>query len=98
MKDKLNITLNVAGEILDLTIPAGEEQMLRRAAAEVNDVLTKWKRNFQDKTEHHVLTRVTLLFARGYLAQRQANEAVDNVLDQLEQSLDKMLAGEAAIE
>lgn len=98
MKDKLDITLNIAGEILDLTIPRDEEYLLRRAATEINDVWSRWSRSFQGKSDRHVLTRVTLLFARGYLAQRMANEAVDGLLQQLDAELDDLLAGDTGTE
>lgn len=92
MRDKLNINLNIAGEVLSLTVPPDEEQILRRAAAEINDVWSRWSQSFKGKSDRDVLTRITLLFARGYLAQKNANEEVEGLLERLDQSLDEMLA------
>ncbi|MDE6303970.1 MAG: cell division protein ZapA [Paramuribaculum sp.] len=92
MKDKINITLNIAGEILELRIPRDEEEILRNATLEINRVWNSWKSVFKDSSSAQVLARITLLFARGFLAQKAANESVDTLLSSLDKELDDLLA------
>ena len=92
MKDNIDITLNIAGEILQLRIPREEEEILRKATAEINHVWRNWRVAFKDSSSSHVLARITLLFARGFLAQKAANESVDTLLNSLDQELDTLLA------
>lgn len=86
MKDKLNITLNIAGEQLMLTIPPEDEETAREAARRVNAMV----RQFKDLSPVRAMTCVALSFARAYLSALNANARADSVLSELDARLDKM--------
>lgn len=94
MKDKFDINLRVADTSLSLNIKYEEEELLRRAAKEVNHAWTVWRRDerFSRKTPHEVLAMVTLLFARSYLNLESKTEELDDILNGLEVDLDRFLS------
>lgn len=87
MKDKLNITLNIAGEQLLLTIPPEDEETAREAARRINVMV----RQFKDLSPVRAMTCVALSFTRAYLSALNANARADSVLSDLDASLDRML-------
>ena len=87
MKDKLNITLNIAGEQFKLTIPPEDEESARESARRVNSTV----RQFKDLSPVRAMTCVALLFARAYLSALNDNARADSILADLDAKLDKML-------
>lgn len=91
MKDKLNITLHIAGEQLSMTVSRSQEQIIREAASQVNDVWRKMHASFKDGSASHTWARVALIFAHGFLSARETGERADKMLQQLEAKLDDLL-------
>lgn len=93
MNDKLDINLRVADTALSLSINRDEEELLRKAAKEINYVWNAWRdeARFSRKTPHEVLAMVTLLFAKGYLSRQAEATRLDDVLASFEDNLDRML-------
>ena len=91
MKDSLNITLNISGEQLFLTVPREEEEIMREAAAQINQAMRRMQASFKDATATHAWARVALLFARGYLSAKATNAGTATMLAGLETQLDEML-------
>lgn len=94
MKDKLNITLNIAGEQLGLTIPREEEEILREAASQLNEAWRKMHASFKDASATHTWARVALIFARGFLSARETSARAERMLADLEARFDTLLAEE----
>lgn len=92
MNDKLNITLHIAGEQLRLTIPRQEEELMREAASQINEVMRKMQKSFHDISATRAWARVALAFAQGYLVARSAEDESRRMLDDLESRLDTLLA------
>lgn len=94
MKDKLDINLRVADTSLSLNIKYQEEELLRRAAKEVNHAWSVWRNDerFSRKTPHEVLAMVTLLFAKGYLSLESKTEELNSLLHDFDQELDRLLS------
>lgn len=92
MKDSLNITLNIAGEQLKLTVPRPEEEIMREAASQINQAMRRMQASFKDISATHAWARVALLFARGYLSAKAQNARAGIMLDELERELDGLLA------
>lgn len=94
MKDKLDINLRVADTSLSLNIKYQEEELLRRAAKEVNHAWSVWRNDerFRRKTPHEVLAMVTLLFAKGYLSLESKTAELNSLLHDFEEELDRLLA------
>lgn len=91
MKDSLNITLNISGELIRLTVPRDEEEITREAARELNQAMRRLQAAFKDISATHAWARVALLFARGYLSAKAANKATDALLAELETQFDNLL-------
>ncbi|MCM1028978.1 MAG: cell division protein ZapA [Pseudoflavonifractor sp.] len=92
MNDNLNITLNIAGEQLRLTIPRQEEEIMREAASQINQVMRKMQKSFNDISATHAWARVALAFARGYLVAKAAGAETEKMLATLESRLDSLIA------
>lgn len=91
MKDNLNITLNISGEQLRLTVPREDEEILREAASQINQAFRRWQPVFKDVSATHAWARVALLFARGYLQEKARNATAESMLAGLEEELDGLL-------
>lgn len=74
-----------------LTIPFAEEAILRQAADQINSAWRRWSSRFAEKTPLHIMARVSLLFARAYLIQKEANGNVDMMLAELDSEFDRLL-------
>lgn len=89
MDDKLNITVQLAGQPkVPLQINRSDEELMRKAEKLVNDLWYRWTTgNFAAESQMRVMARVAFQFAVLYLRkERDAQE-----LKELEQSLDDML-------
>lgn len=91
MKDSLNITLNISGEQLKLTVPREEEEIMREASSQINQAMRRMQASFKDVSATHAWARVALLFARGYLSAKAANARAESMLADLEKEFDEML-------
>lgn len=91
MKDSLNITLNISGEQLKLTVPREEEEIMREAASQLNQAMRRMQASFKDVSATHAWARVALLFARGYISAKAAAKATDTMLAGLEAKFDELL-------
>ncbi len=92
MNDKLTITLHIAGEQLRLTIPREEEELMREAASQINEVMRKMQKSFHDISATRAWARVALAFAQGYLVARSAETETNRLLASLESRIDELLA------
>lgn len=90
-RDKFDITLNIAGQVLKMNVGMAEEALWRQAASDANEVWRKLTSNFRDETMLHVMARVALLFAHGYLKEKEANGNVDRLLVELEDEFGRLL-------
>ncbi|MDE5954471.1 MAG: cell division protein ZapA, partial [Duncaniella sp.] len=76
-----------------LRIPASQEEVVRRAEANINELWRKWSAmdDFKDKSSSEILAMVTFRFAQLYFSAMEMSDRVDKTLSGLEKSLDKML-------
>ncbi|MCM1355779.1 MAG: cell division protein ZapA [Staphylococcus sp.] len=94
MTDKINISIRIADQPrISLRIPAGQEEIVRRAESSINDLWRKWSAmdEFKDKSSAEILAMVTFRFAQFYFTAEEAASRVDKTLAGLEKSLDKVL-------
>lgn len=90
----LNISIRIADlPRMALRIPQSQEEIVRRAEANINELWRKWSAmdEFQDKSPAEVLAMVTFRFAQLYYSAEEAAGKVDATLMALEKSLDKHL-------
>lgn len=97
MKDKLNITIRIADQPrMYLSIPPEEEEVVRRAEANINELWRNWTKRFKDKTPGEILAMVAFRFAQLYFNNEARVADVDSTLASLEKDLDeRLLAMEA---
>lgn len=91
MKDKLNITLKIAGAELSLNIDRSEEELLRSVTKQVNHAYEKYSELFADNTPEEVSAMVMLLFAKGFVQLKKQVTELDNTLEGLDKELSGLL-------
>lgn len=90
----LNITIRIADQPrMALRIPASQEEVVRRAEANINELWRKWSAmpDFKDKSSAEILAMVTFRFAQLYFSSEEASVKVDKTLEGLEKSLNRLL-------
>ncbi|MDE6117706.1 MAG: cell division protein ZapA [Duncaniella sp.] len=95
MADKLlNISIRIADQPrMHLRIPADQEEIVRKAEANINELWRKWSAmdDFKDKTSGEILAMVTFRFAQLYFSAEEASHKVEKTLESLEKTLDRLL-------
>ncbi|MCI8998494.1 MAG: cell division protein ZapA [Muribaculaceae bacterium] len=95
MTDKLlNISIRIADQPrMRLRIPLDQEEIVRKAEANINELWRKWSAmdDFKDKSSGEILAMVTFRFAQLYFSAEEASHKVDRTLEELEKTLDKLL-------
>ncbi len=92
MKDKLNITIRIAGLApIPLSINIKDEELIRSAEYNVNLLWTAWSQRFKDKSSSEILAMVAFQFAKLYLTLSAQEKATDEVLSEFEKELDNIL-------
>ncbi|MCI9285047.1 MAG: cell division protein ZapA [Muribaculaceae bacterium] len=91
---QLNITIRIADlPRIPLRIPQREEEVVRRAEANINSLWEKWSAmdEFREKSSAEVLAMVTFRFAQLYYSNLEASQKLDAMLQGLEKELDSLL-------
>ena len=95
MTDKiLNISIRIADQPrMQLRIPASQEELVRRAEANINELWRKWSAmdDFKDKSSSEILAMVTFRFAQLYLVALLLTHILDKHVTVRQNSFDKML-------
>lgn len=92
----INISIRIADlPWLPLNIPLSQEEIVRRAEANINDLWRKWSRKteFKDKSSAEILAMVTFRFAQEYYSVLESYGRVDRLLENLESGLTELLFG-----
>lgn len=100
MQDRIiNISIRIADlPRIPLRIPQREEEIVRRAEANINSLWEKWSdmEEFREKTSAQVLAMVTFRFAQMYYSNLEGAEKLDATLQGLEGDLDNLLLNDIA--
>ncbi len=92
MKDKLNITIRIAGLApIPLSINMKDEEIIRSAEYNVNQLWSAWSQRFKDKSSSEILAMVAFQFAKLYLTLSAQEKETDEVLCEFEKELDDIL-------
>jgi hypothetical protein len=94
MKDrtKQNITLKIADVLpMSITIDREAEEVAREAERGVNSVWNAWRKSFTNKTSKEVLAMTAYQFAKLYFALQHSVENQEQILDDFEGELDRLL-------
>ena len=94
MKDRLSIKVTIAGRIYPLTIQRQEEENVRKAVKLVNEKVSEYQRNFNDKDVQDFLVMIALPYVTQSLELQRNNQRDDkSVIDKLEK-IDKVISAE----
>lgn len=97
--NSLNITIRIADlPRIPLTVPASQEELVRRAEGSINALWNRWKdkAEFHDKSSAEVLAMVTFRFAQLYYANLNASANLQATLSALEANFDRLLLEDVA--
>ena len=78
MSDKLSIKVTIGNRVYPLTINRNEEELIRKAAARVNDNLRKLEDAYAVRDKQDLLAMTALYFADKSLASESDTEQLSN--------------------
>ena len=87
MADKRNINLNIAGIPLNLNIAEKDEEVIRRAAKEINERVSTYKTGNKEPEPYYFLAFVSLQYTIKML---QLEQKLDEI-EQINQKLDEFI-------
>ena len=80
MSEKRNISLDIAGILMNLNIVASEEEIIRKAAKEINErVLTYKNGNYPEPEPFYFLAYVSLVHTIKMLQQEQKLNEIEQI-------------------
>ncbi|MCV6631399.1 MAG: cell division protein ZapA [Flavobacteriaceae bacterium] len=93
MQDKLKIKLSIADRVYPLTIDPAQEEALRKAAKDIETLISKFEQNYAVRDKQDVLAMCALQFASKVEQHNIDNNHVEieAKLKQLEALLDRHL-------
>jgi cell division protein ZapA len=74
MNDTIKINLNIADSYYPITIQREEEEMMRKAAKQVNDRLNLYREKYRTQPTDKLLAMVAYQFAQEKLTLEQRND------------------------
>lgn len=83
--EKIQMTINIGGCQLPLTVPFSQQDLVREVEAEVSDLYTKWRRQFTKRSDREILAMVAYQYASFY---RELNRRFDRAGEKTRQCLD----------
>ncbi|MBQ7041326.1 MAG: cell division protein ZapA [Muribaculaceae bacterium] len=92
MRDKLNITIRIADLApIPLAIEMKDEEVIRNAEYNVNQLWSAWCQKFKDKTSNEVLGMVAFQFAKLYQTLSNRENETNDILEKFEEKLNEYL-------
>lgn len=83
--EKIKMEVNIAGEILSLTVPFSRQDAVRNTEAELGALYKLWSREFPGKTPKELLAMIAYRFASAYfdlkLQQEEELQEAEQLLD-----------------
>ena len=74
MNDKIKINLNIADSYYPLTIKRDEEEIMRKAAKQVNTRLNAYREHYSELSSEKLLAMVAFQFSLEGLKQKDRND------------------------
>lgn len=82
-QDKINIQLNIAGEIISVTIQASQRDEVKQAEKTISDLYDNWRIRFPSRTPSQLLAMLAYQFASHYNSLRRRDELAARKLEAL---------------
>ena len=93
--DKVNIQINIAGEMLQLAVPFGEQETVRETERKITGLYDDWRRRFPKKNQTQLLAMIAYQYASYYFALAQRQHKAASELEQLVALVDGALEEDA---
>ncbi len=91
MKSDLNIKVDIGGRPYSLTISREEEELVRKAAEDVNRTITKYSKAFEYKDMQDLYAMVTLQYASGLMQIEREKSFKDKEMKEKLGEVDELL-------
>ncbi len=91
MKSDLNIKVDIGGRPYNLTISREEEELVRKAAEDVNRTITKYSKAFEYKDMQDLYAMVTLQYASGLMQIEREKSFKDKEMKEKLGEVDELL-------
>lgn len=83
--------LDIAGEILMLTVPYSQQEEKRQSEAEINMLYETWRRRFPEKDDRELLAMIAFRYAERYAALTREREQAVDLADEINARLDALI-------
>ncbi|MBD5370717.1 MAG: cell division protein ZapA [Bacteroides sp.] len=91
----VKIEINIAGEILAMTVPYSRQKSIRHTEKAINDLFSDWRNQFPRKTNTEILAMVAYQYASYYHDLSALYRDLTSRLEQTSSILDTLLAQDA---
>ncbi len=92
MRDKLNITVRLADLApMPLQIKMHDEEVIRTAEYNVNQLYKSWSEKFKEKGSEEILAMVAFQFAKLYQMLANRADEASEILEKFEEQLNEIL-------
>lgn len=88
--DKVKMEVNIAGEILLLTVPISGQEAVRNTEAELAALHRAWSSEFPGKTPRELLAMMAYRFASAYFALKRKHEVDTEEAERLLEAVTRM--------
>ena len=88
MSNKLKIKLSVANRVYPLTISPSQEEGLRLAAQQINNLIKKFEQNYSVQDKQDALAMCALQIASG---KKQESLNKENVINDIEEKISNII-------
>lgn len=96
--EEIKMEVNIAGEIIALTVPFSRQEAVRNTEAELGSLYRLWKRQFPDKAPQELLAMMAYRFASAYLSLKQKREEELNEAEQLLDTVSRLCGDDGGSE
>jgi len=81
--EKITMEVNIAGEIISLTVPFSRQEAVRKTEAELGALYRMWSRELPGKSPRELLALMAYRFASAYLDLSQRQEEATEEAEEL---------------
>ena len=89
--DKIKMTINIGGELLQLTVPFKRQDTVRNAENAVRQLYENWRGEWPSRSQNELLAMVAFQFASLYQELIESHRQAFSLAEKCEQTLDKFL-------
>lgn len=87
-----NITIRIADAApINTKVPAESEEIVRKAAHNVNKLWKAWQHSYSGRDSKDIIAMVAFQFARRYYQLLEQVESRQDILEEFEKELDRLL-------